>query len=71
MKTTIEMEFEFAYNAWKANNSFNDDTAKSLMECLDRTAGSEIDKAASTYPIKFLNYVDKRIREIYHLQYKD
>ena len=64
MKTSIEMEFEFAFNAWKANKEFDDDTARSLKKCWERTAGSEIDKAAEFYPIDFINYVDKRISEV-------
>lgn len=62
---TIEQEFEFAYNAWKYNNGkFDDTTAKCLEECFQRTSGTEKDRASEPYPIPFLNYVDKRIREI-------
>lgn len=68
MQTTIEMEYEYAYNAWKANGSFDDETAKSLSECCDRTAGSKIDKAVSCYPIEFLKYADKRMRDVYRSQ---
>lgn len=68
MQTTIEMEYEFAYNAWKAKKSFDDETAKSLLECYNRTAGSEIDKAVSCYPMEFINYTDKRMREVSHSQ---
>lgn len=61
---SIEMEFEYAYNCWKSQKQFDDETAKSLKVCMNRTSGSEIDKAANAYPVSFLNYIDKRIREV-------
>ncbi len=64
MQTTIEMELDYAYNAWLPNKCFDDKTAYSLLKCYERTSGSKIDKAASSYPVEFLNYVDKRLREI-------
>ncbi|MCM1188612.1 MAG: hypothetical protein NC541_04895 [bacterium] len=64
MKTSMEMKYEYAYNAWKANRCFNDETAESLLECRERTTGSEIDKAASRYPLDFLEYADKRMGDV-------
>ncbi len=64
MKPSIEMEFEFAYNCWKEKKEFDNETAKSLRECMDRTAGSEIDRVAEKYDVAFLKYIDERIAQV-------
>lgn len=60
----IEMELEYAYNCWRGRRMFDDETAKSLKQCMARTAGSEIDKAAIKYPRDFIDYVDVRVGQV-------
>ncbi len=64
MQPTIEMEFEYAFNAWIKDRTLTDETVIALQKCFSCTAGSQIDKAAARYPVAFLNYVDERIRKI-------
>lgn len=62
---TIEHELEYAYNAWKGNNgTFSDDTAKSLRDCMNHTACSEIDRTVEQYPSAFIAYIDEHIANV-------